>query len=236
MNSDENRVSIPLNLYLNYDYLPIDQQANLLLIFDHTFKILSIIAIEIEIEKRLKFNINLKQYKRYHQYLLYYLHAYKVERMHLTLQQKMAPHDWDNFLPPLSILSAKTGNSIDIGFDISKNRLPKLKSKEGKLIIEIPKWGAIVVLTGALLTSGTFFTNQVLEANKKLLEIEKLKYEINKLDTEIKEITESSEEMKKLYELIEYNKLLLSDQIDKPNIQDAKLNNIKIKKQDTVFM
>lgn len=154
----------PLTLFLEYEYLPVIQQAALLSAIDGIYEaILPKVLISPE------------------QFFM----AWNYEAY-------VSAPPWEQrgrwfrpiFGPPLCIVSCTTEHSITVKFDIERKWIPRIVFKKGDLEILIPRWTAAVLLVGAAVTYGVGEYQSFLEVQKTQLEIDKLQIEIEQLQLE----------------------------------------------------
>jgi hypothetical protein len=148
----------PLTLFLEYEYLPVVQQASVLWAIAGIYE--AILPRIVSDPERLL--------------------TWKSGPYSLIWEQRGIGFR-PIFGPPLCILSSETGNSITIKFDIERKWFPHAVFRKGDLEILIPRWTAAVVLVGAALTFGIGEYQRFLEIQKNQLEVEKLRIEIEQL-------------------------------------------------------
>jgi hypothetical protein len=183
----------PLTMYLAFEYLPINQQANILNAIDGVYKAI----------------IN-AQRRSSREYMLW------------SLIRSREPYYYsgeDVLAPPLCIISAHTGESINFKFDLEKKIFPRIVPNGKDIDILVPKWTAAVALTGAVITGGLNGYSEYLDITDTQLNIEKTKLEIDRLKNE------NAPEHNEIQ--IHINKFYY--EINQSNIMDVRINNVPIK-------
>jgi len=191
---DDDRTSEPLTLYLAYDFLPVQQQATILYAVGATYGTISE-------------SVSLPELLRSEPGFPYW---------GLPIPELPAG-TFPRFGPPLCIDSANTGESIKYKFDIEKRFWPRLRFNKGDLIVMIPRWTAVAVLTGAVLVAGLAGYNQVLDTQIKHLEREKLREEIQRLHEPLQQHPDPRIEM--YAQLFRY-------EVKLPNIRAVEVNGV----------
>lgn len=188
----------PLSLYMAYDYLPLDQQAKILSAIDGVYK--TILGCERSSWSEIElFLLTRKRHSWYYSYK-------------------------DGFYgPPLCIVSAHTGNSINFKFDHETKFFPRFDTAGEDIDIYVPPWTAAVFLTGAVLTGGLHGYSEYLNIQEKIINIEKAEIELSRLKNE------SSPEHNQLQ--IYMNQFHY--EINQNNITEVKINDYTIKSPDS---
>ncbi len=126
---------------------------------------------------------------------------------------------------PLCFQSIQTGDSITVRFAPPGRWLPRVSVEGGDVELLLPRWTAVMILTGAALTHGLDGYQQFLNAQKTRLEIQKAQLEIEKLRSELHAMPKPSQNAAGRIELHvnEFNYYLAQ-----PNIRSATLNGIPL--------
>jgi hypothetical protein len=128
--------------------------------------------------------------------------------------------------PPLCIAAVHTGDSITVRFAAPGEWLPKMAIRRGELEVVLPRWTALMVLTGAAFTWGLDQYQDFLNVAKTKQEIVKGELEIEKLKAELQTAPRPSADS---VARIELHVQELRYHIQQPNIQAATLNGVSLK-------
>ena len=125
---------------------------------------------------------------------------------------------------PLCIEEVNTGNSISTKFSLENRFFPKVTIENGDTInIALPKWTAIVILSGMVISYGVDKYEKFLDIRIKQLELdEKTKVALIEESKNLQEIKGSTNNS--TYSELQQNYYLFQTQIQKPNIKKAEIN------------
>jgi hypothetical protein len=154
----------PLSLYLDYDFLPVLQQASILKAIGGLYEV--ILADT---------SSGIGQYPIW----VPIPWSSAIEDSGLVLRPV--------FGPPLVISSVETVSSLTYKFKPEVRWFPHIRYSKDGLEVMLPRWTAVAVLVGATLTFGLGKYEQFLDVQKHQLEIEKLRIEIQQLKPERRE-------------------------------------------------
>lgn len=174
-----------MKVYISYEFLPLEQYANLLSSINQIYRGLSDLYIYESIE---------------------YQNAYNVITYPI----------------PLCIEEMHTGNSIEFSIKFDKRAFPDFSFNEKHLEVILPRWMALLVTTGAILSYGLSEYKNFQDATKSTLEKEKLQLEIEKLKNEkspsVQAIKSAEADFRR--------------EIYKPNIVNITVNNVTVLDRD----
>ena len=197
---NESDYNAPLDLYMSFEYLPMEQQARILSAINGVYK--TIIESQQTIWPELELWFFLR--RRFREYYFYEDHY---------------------FSPPLCIVSARTGDSIKFKFDIERKIIPRIVPNGEDIDILVPQWTAAVMLAGAFIVGGMHTYGEYLDIKKSSLEIEKLQREVEKLQTE--SLTDKNSP---LHNKLQVHLNQFYQEINKPNITNVDVNGHSIKR------
>jgi hypothetical protein len=125
---------------------------------------------------------------------------------------------------PLCLQEVRTGNSIEIKFSFAKRFFPEFEiNNKGTLNVILPKWSAILILSGMMLTYGLDIRNKILEGQKMQAELhEKAKIEVQSQTKQLNGIL-SKPNNPTVY-ILQQNISLFQAQVVQPNIQEITIN------------
>jgi hypothetical protein len=129
---------------------------------------------------------------------------------------------------PLCLEEVRTGNSINTKFSFAKRFFPGIKIENNETInIILPKWSAILIVAGVVLTYGMDRYKDYLDIRLKQLEVnEKTRTEAKAHMKRLEDITSNANNPTTY--ILQQNINLFKSQIHQPNIQEVRVNGQQI--------
>jgi hypothetical protein len=190
-----------LELYLSFDFLPVEQYASILLAVNTSYRALAP-------------TLGYPYYDRW---------EYEPEVFYYTLRRFRGRRFPD--APPLTIEDIRTGESIINRLSFDRRLFPSIEpAHEGGLNVHLPRWSAVLALSGVVLAWGQ-------DRYKTSLEIESIKLNNTKTELEIRSLNADwlKDHTDPRTALVDSAVAHFYSEIGRPNIISARINGVSIK-------